>query len=68
MLVFRELPCFLSEMGGTISVLCGGDELIDFIEIVLVDFDVVEKVEIEVLGIGFAAKFHLFALAGTHYI
>ena len=68
MLVFRELPCFLSGVESTISVLGGSDELIDFIEIVLVDFDVVQKVEIEVLRIGFAAEFHLFALAGTHYI
>jgi hypothetical protein len=68
MLASEELLYFLNGVGGTVSVLGGSDELIDFVEIVLVDFYVVEEVEIEVFGVGFAAEFDLFALAGTHYI
>lgn len=48
-------------------ILGGGDEAVEFVDIVFADVDIVDLIEIDVFWIGLAAEFHLLIFK-THYL
>lgn len=59
---------FLTKAKGTEFMFGSGNKLIYFIEVVLVNLNIIEEIEIEILGVRLATELDLFTLAGTHYI
>ena len=49
-------------------LLGAGDESFDLIEIVLVDFDFVEEIEVDVFWVRFTAQFDFLGFHLTHYL
>ena len=49
-------------------LLGAGDKSFDLIEIVLVDFDFVEEIEVDVFRVRFTAQFDLLGFHLTHYL